>query len=195
MQAKLHVRDAQEHFKDLHLSSVHHDDDYSSTSADSALQHKLASASNCIGTCCEVFDEGKEIAKLASFFGNQVNQQVNQASVDEHLSANALAVVLPPPVKYNRASRKAAAMPQHERPIKRLRTLFTPKHSACHRANVADVHQHRSKDILPFPTRQSLGRFEPPHAVFSSNTSILLNLASSLRGSPYESPMSCINPM
>ena len=120
MQAKLHVRDAQEHFKDLHLSSVHHDDSYSSTSADSALQHKLASAGNCIsnvshnGACCEVFDEGEEIAKLASFFGNQVNQQVNQASVDGHLSANALAVVLPPPVKFNRASRKAAAMPQHE---------------------------------------------------------------------------------
>ncbi len=103
------LRNAQELFEDLQLSSALHEDGDSSISADRILEQKLESVSH--RRISESISVEEEITKLISFFVNQRPQQKVQNNVIRVSSANATAAILPPPVKYSRASRKAVAKP------------------------------------------------------------------------------------
>ena len=110
MQTAQTQRDAQEIFDNLHpFSPAQNDVDTDSISADIILQHKLESASHRCSSdkCREAFDKDEELAKLITFFANQGFQHAQKTSIKVNLSANALSVDLPPPVRYSRRSRKA----------------------------------------------------------------------------------------
>ena len=109
MQAQLEMRDAQELFEDLHLSSFPFDVSESSAIVASFPQHKLESKDSRCSSASEPIDEDEEIAKLISFFVNRKPQHAAQASASRPLSTNATAVALAPPVRFIRASRQAVA--------------------------------------------------------------------------------------
>ncbi len=104
-------QDAQELFDNLQLSLGCHDDQSTSATEDSFLHHTLKSASHRHEACGEKIDVEGEFAKLISFFENQEPQPRAQARAVRNVSMTAASVVLPPPVKYSRASRKVVAQP------------------------------------------------------------------------------------
>ena len=105
------MRDAQELFEDLQLSSSNHKDSVCSATMDCFLQDKLESSSNRRSSeaCEERLDEDEEIAKLISLFVNRIPQPATSASVVGQLFINAPVGALPPPVRYSKASRKPVA--------------------------------------------------------------------------------------
>ena len=110
-QLELDVRDAQELFQDLNLSStIHHEVSDSSATVDTILQERLESANlrSSSSKAWEPIDEDKEIATLIAYFENLEPQQAADAGVSGHAQAAAL----PPPVRFNTSSRKAIAKPQ-----------------------------------------------------------------------------------
>ncbi len=94
-------------FEDLQLSAAHHDDRDAAPTAGSLLLHMRESASQRHSR--EPINADVEIAKLVTFFVKHSTRHAAQNSAVGPMSANALAVALPPPVRYCRASRKAVA--------------------------------------------------------------------------------------
>jgi hypothetical protein len=107
MQAQIEVRDAQEHFEELRLSSTYHDNISCSDTVD-CVQLKLEARSHRRSS--EQIDVDEEMAKLILYLVHRPPVHAALSSVPRQRAVNMPTKVLPPPVRFSRADRKAIAI-------------------------------------------------------------------------------------
>jgi hypothetical protein len=93
--------------ENLQLFSKHHDNSYSLATEDTILQHKLESSQS--NKACKSMDADEEISILISYFENRRPLHAAQSGAEGRLSVDTPAIALAPPLRYSRASKKAAA--------------------------------------------------------------------------------------